>query len=97
MKARLAVLQQRRELLISRAAAQRSELAISTQNLQHHLRFVDMGYSLVQVMRKHPALSIASATLLLPVSRNKLFLWGSRLFTSWEVFSLVRRQWRNSG
>ena len=97
MRARLAYLRRRRGLLVSMAEAQRTELSFSTRDLQHHLRFVDMGFSLVQVIRKHPALSIASASLLLPTSSNKLLLWGSRLFTSWEVISLVRRQWRNAG
>lgn len=96
MRARLLYLQQQRALLVSRAAAQRTEFAFSALDLQHHLRFVDMGFSLVQVMRKHPALSIASATLLLPAPRNKLLLWISRLFASWEVFTLVRKQWRNT-
>lgn len=97
MRARLKYLQGRRALLVSRAAAQRTEFNYSALVLQHHLRFVDMGFSLVQTMRKHPALSIAGATLLLPSPRNKLLLWGSRLYTSWEVFTLMRRQWRNSG
>jgi hypothetical protein len=97
MRARLAYLRRRRELLVARAAAQRTEFTVSTLGLQHHLRFVDMGIALVQIMRKHSALSIASATLLLPSPRNKLLLWASRLFTSWQVFALLRRQWRNTG
>jgi len=97
MRARLAYLQQRRALLVSRAAAQRTEFNHSALGLQHHLRYVDMGISLVQIMRKHPALSIAGATLLLPTPRSKLLIWASRLFTSWEVFTLVRSQWRNTG
>jgi hypothetical protein len=96
MKARLDHLKRRRALLTSQAAAQRTALAFLAQDLQHHLRFVDMGFSLVQVMRKHPALSIMSATLLLPAPRNKLLLWSSRLLTSWKVFALVRKQWRNA-
>jgi hypothetical protein len=96
MNARLDYLQRRRALLVSLAAAQRTELSFPVRDVQHHLRFVDLGYSLVQVIRKHPALSIAGATLLIPAPRSKLLLWSSRLFTAWEVFTLVREQWRNT-
>lgn len=96
MKAQINSLKLRRALLVSQAAVQRSELPIITQDLQKHLRLVDMGFAIVKVMRKHPALAIAGATLLLPTGRNKLLLWSSRLFTSWELFAMVRQQWRNT-
>lgn len=93
MKKRLIYLKQRRALLVSQAAVQRSELPFIAQDLQQHLRLVDMALAIVKVMREHPALTLASATLLLPSPRNKLLLWSGRLFTSWEVFMLVRKQW----
>lgn len=96
MKKRLAYLKRRRALLVSQAAVQRSELPFSALELQQHLRLVDMGFALVEIMRKHPMLTIASATMLVPTRRNKLLLWGGRLFTSWELFTLVRKQWRNT-
>lgn len=96
MKARIDSLKLRRALLVSQAAVQRSELPFIAQDLQQHLRLVDMGFAIVKVMREHPALTIASATLLLPTGRSKLLLWSSRLFTSWELFAMVRRQWRNT-
>ena len=97
MNKRLIYLKRRRALLVSQAAVQRSELAFSAQDLQQHLRLVDMGFAIVKVMREHPALALASASLLLPARQNKLLIWGRRLFTSWQVFILVRKQWRNSG
>lgn len=96
MISRLDNLRRRRELLVAQAAAQRDELPIPRQQLQQHLRLVDMGFAAVRFMRQHPALTIASSTLLLPTGRNKLVLWSSRLFTVWEVITLVRKQWRNS-
>ncbi len=96
MNARLDYLQRRRALLVSLAAAQRTELFFSARELQHHLRFVDLGISLVQLIRKHPTLSIAGAIQLVPAPRSKLLLWSSRLFTAWKVFTLVREQWRNT-
>jgi hypothetical protein len=96
MKSRLAYLKRRRKLLVSQAAVQRSELPFITQDLQQHLRLVDMGYAIVKAIREHPALTFASATLFLPARQNKLVIWSRRLFTSWELFALVRKQWRNS-
>jgi len=95
MTSRLEYLRQRRKLLISEAAAQRSEVSFIATDLQQHLRFVDMGFAIVQAIRFHPALAASSATLLLPTPRNKLLRWSSRLFTVWEVFTLVRKQWRD--
>ncbi len=97
MSKRLIYLKRRRALLVSQAAVQRSELSLSAQDLQQHMRLVDMGFAIVKVMREHPALALASASLLLPSRKNKLIIWSRRLFTSWEVFTLVRKQWRNAG
>jgi hypothetical protein len=96
MRKRLIYLKRRRALLVSQAAVQRSELSFSAQDLQQHLRLVDMGLAIIKVMREHPALTLASATLLFPARENKLVLWSRRLFTSWELFALVRKQWRNA-
>ena len=38
-------------------------------------------------------LTTVSATMMLPAPKNRLLRWGSRIFTVWEVFSLVRKQW----
>jgi hypothetical protein len=95
MKSRLAYLKQRRKLLVSQAAMQRSELSITVQEFQQPLRLVDMGISLVQAIRKNSGLAFMSASLMMPAPRNKLLRWSGRLFTSWELFTLVREQWRN--
>jgi len=94
MTSRVEQLRIRRKLLVSEAAAQRSEVSFIATNLQQHLRFVDMGFAIVQAIRFHPAFAASTATLLLPTPRNKLLRWSSRLFTVWEVFTLVRKQWR---
>lgn len=96
MRKRLIYLKRRRALLVSQAAVQRSELPFIAQDLQQHLRLVDMGLAIVKIMREHPTLTFAGASLLLPAPRNKLLLWSSRLFTSWQVFTLVRKQWRKA-
>ncbi|MEQ6342435.1 MAG: hypothetical protein M3A44_12505 [Gammaproteobacteria bacterium] len=96
MNARVEYLRRRRELLVSQAAAQRSEVSFVALHLQKRLRLVDTGVAIVQAMRIHPVLTVlavASTTLLLPAPRNKLLFWPSRLFTAWELFSLTRKQW----
>jgi hypothetical protein len=90
MKAHVECLRRRRELLIVRAATQRSEVSSITLHLQQRLRPLDMGFAIVRAMRKHPVVAVASATLLLRAPRNKLLLWSGRLFTAWEFFYLLR-------
>ena len=94
MNARIDYLRRRRELLISQAAAQRSEVSYIALQLQSRLRLVDAGFAIVQAIRNHPMLAATGATMLLPTPRNKLLLWASRLFTVGEIFALVRTQWR---
>jgi hypothetical protein len=94
MKARIEYLRRRRESLVERAAAQRSEVSSVALHLQQRLWPVDMGFAIVQAMRKHPTVAVASAALLLRAPRNKLFLWSGRLLTVWEFFYFVRKQWR---
>ncbi len=96
MKKRLIYLKQRRALLVSQAAVQRSELPFVMQDLQQHLRMADMALAFVRLIREYPSLTLASATLVLPSPRNKLLRWSGRLFTSWKVFTLLRKQWLNS-
>ena len=96
MRKRLIYLKRRRALLVSQAAVQRSELPFISQDLQQHLRLVDMSLAIVKVIREHPTLTLASESLLFPERQNKILIWGRRLFTSWEVFILVRKQWRHA-
>lgn len=93
MSVRLEYLRRRRELLVLQAAAQRSEVSYVAIQLKKRLRLVDIGLAMVATLRYHPVLAMAS-TALLSAPRNKLLLWTSRLFTAWELFSVVRTRWR---
>ena len=93
MNARMKFLRRQREFLVSQAAAQRSEVAYAATHLQKSLRLLDMGFAVVQAVRAHPVLAVTSASLLLRTRRSKLLLWAGQLFTAWEVFDAVRRQW----
>jgi len=86
MKMRFEYLRRWRELLIVQAAGQRGEVSSITLHMPKRRWPVDMGFVIVQAMRKHPRLAVASVKLLFPVSRNKLLLLSSRLLTAWESF-----------
>ena len=93
MSARMKFLRRRREFLVSQAAAQRSEVSYVASHLQKRLRLLDMGYAIVRAVRIHPLLAVTGATLLLRTPRNKLLLWAGQMFTAWELFEAVRKQW----
>lgn len=94
MNTRVEYLRRRRELLVSQAAAQRSEVSFVALHLQKRLRLVDTGVAIIQAMRVHPVLAVASATLLLPTPRHKILFLPSRLITAWKFFGLIRKLWR---
>ncbi len=93
MNARGEYLRRRREFLVSRAAAQRSEVPYVASHLQKRLRLLDMGFAIVRAVRIHPVLVVTSAVLLLRAPRNKLLLWVGRLLTVLELFEVARKQW----
>ncbi len=93
MNARGEYLRRRREFLVSRSAAQRSEVSYAASHLQKRLRLLDMGFAIVRAVRIHPVLVVTSAALLLRAPRNKLLLWVGRLLTVWELFEVARKQW----
>jgi len=93
MSVRRENLRLRREWLVSQAAAQRSEVSCIASDLQHSLRWVDRGFAVGQALRAHPVLAAAGASMLLRITRNKRLLWVGQLFTAWELYSMVRKQW----
>lgn len=93
MISRKEYLRRRREWLVSQAAAQRSEVTYIASHLQKSLRWVDMGFSVGQALRAHPVLAVAGASLLLRTAKTRRLLWAGQLFTAWELFNVVRRQW----
>lgn len=93
MSARQDDLRVHREWLTSRAAAQRSEVAALTADLQQRLQWVDRGFAVGKALRNHPLLAATGASLLLRRTKSKRLLRVGQLFTAWELFSLVRKQW----
>ena len=77
MNARLEYLRRRREYLVSRAAAQRSEVAYCVAQLQKPLRLLDMGYAVVKAARIHPVqvpLKIVSTLDDIEIGHNRIGL-----------------------
>lgn len=93
MKARKEYLRLRREWLVSQAAAQRSEVAYVASDLQKTLRWMDMGVAVGRALRMHPVLAVAGATLLVHTSKTRGLFLAGRMFTAWELFNAVRKQW----
>lgn len=93
MSSRKEYLRLRREWLVSQAAAQRSEVSYIASHLQKSLRWVDRGFAVGQALRTHPVLAAAGVSLLLRTAKTKRLLWVGQLFTAWELFSVVRKQW----
>lgn len=93
MSTREDYLRVRREWLVSRAAAQRSEVASLAADLQKRLHWVDRGFAVGRALRRHPLLAMAGTSLLLRTTKSKRLLWVGQLFTAWELFSVVRKQW----
>lgn len=86
-------LRRRREWLVLQAAAQRSELSYLASRLEKSAWWVNLGFTVGRALRTHPVLAVAGASLLLRSARNNRLLWVGQLFTAWELFNLVRRQW----
>jgi hypothetical protein len=93
MSARKEYLRLRREWLVSKAAAERSEVGYDASHLQKSLRWVDTGFAVGQVLRAHPVLALAGVSLLLRAANAKRLLLAGQLVTAWELFSVVRKQW----
>jgi hypothetical protein len=93
MSARKDNLRRRREWLVSQAAAQRSEISCIALHMQKKLRWVDTGFAVGQALRAHPVLAVAGVALLMRVAKTRRLLWAGQLFTAWELFSVVRKQW----
>jgi hypothetical protein len=90
---RLIAIQQRRAVLVARAAAQRREVHEIFNVWSKPVALV--GW-LVAVMRRLSPLAItAAAALLFWMKRHHKWRWAGHLITAWEIISSLRRM-RNS-
>jgi len=93
MSQRLEDIKRRKQVLISRAAAQRSELTYLTLTVNKPLRFIDDVLAVIRAFRLHPVLAGVAVSSLLVTSRHRLLLWAGRIYTGWEIYQAIREQW----
>lgn len=93
MNKRRRSLQQRRELLVSRAATQRDDVSSIGAELNERLWPVDLGIGIAHALRRRPWWAVVGVAMLVAGGRRKrLLLLGSRLFTLWELAAVVRKE-----
>jgi len=92
MSARLKTIARRRELLVARAAFQREEFAMHTEELRPMLAIGSAVMRIGQVVRGHPVWSAVTAVVLWQVLKRPLrsFPWLARGLTLLTVIQRVR-------
>jgi hypothetical protein len=91
MNLKLAELARRREILISRSAAQREELAQAYQDLRRPLQIVKMMVGLAQTLAAHPELAAGLGAFFIGSGRwRKLPL---QLWMGWQALRPLRFLW----
>ena len=94
MSQRLEDIQRRKQLLISRAAAQRSELAYLTQTvINKRLLFIEDTLAVLRAFRVHPVLAGVAISTVLLSPLHRMFLWAGRIYAGWEIYQVIRAQW----
>jgi hypothetical protein len=89
---KLAILAERRQKLILKAAEQRSMLAQSIEPLRKALAIADRGLEIVRYFRQNPILMIGTTALLGIIRPLRYSKW---FHTGWVAFRLARnvRRW----
>jgi hypothetical protein len=93
MNTTLAAVVRRRQALVSRAAAQRAELAVLAERWHGPLSVADGAYRLGQALRRHPAISALAVAMLVRTQRHRVLMWSGALLTLWELYQAFREQW----
>jgi hypothetical protein len=93
MNTKLAAVVRRRQALVSRAAAQRAELADLAERWHGPLAVADGAYRLGQALRRHPAISALAVAMLVRTQRHRVLVWSGALLTLWELYQAFREQW----
>lgn len=80
------ILKTRRELLLARSRLQRQQLIWQGAQLQHELRFIEIGIHVAQTMRASP-IFIAALTAGLAIIKPRRVLWLANTgLTSWRLW-----------
>jgi hypothetical protein len=90
MNQKLAQLGERRRRLVAQAAAQRLALAHDVEPWRGRLALVDRGVDAVRYIRRHPALLVGAALLLVAWRPRRAVKWLQRGWLIWQVGRRVR-------
>jgi hypothetical protein len=90
MNHKLTQLGERRRRLVAQAAAQRLALAHDVEPWRARLALVDRGVDAVRYVRRHPALLMGAALLLVVWRPRHAVKWLQRGWLIWQVGRRVR-------
>lgn len=90
MNPRLALLRQRRELLVLRAQAQRLEVEALVQAWHRPLTFADALAAAARRLHRFWLVYALAVALLARSRRVSLGIWIGRIWTAWEIYRSLR-------
>lgn len=93
MNKRLAVIHQRRQLLLMRVAVQRLGVVQTIDAWHTPLAVFDTTVAVGRELRRHPWIIVFAAALLLRFPQHRLALWTARLVTLWKLYRTVHAEW----
>lgn len=90
MNKKLMLLAERRERLITQAAAQRMALAQGIEPWRIPLARVDQGLAALRYIKSHPAWIFGSAVLLAALRIGRVWKWARSARATWQVMHRQR-------
>lgn len=93
MNRRLALIRQHRQLLLTRVAVQRLDVAQVLEAWRTPLAVLDTAVTAGRRLRRHPWLIAFAAALLLKAPHHRLALWATRLVTVWKLYRTAQDLW----
>lgn len=93
MNKRLAVIHQRRQLLLMRVAVQRLAVVQAVDAWRAPLAVFDAALATGRKLGRHPWVIAFAAALLLSIPQYRYALWTARLVTLWKLYRTVQAEW----
>lgn len=91
MSRKLALLAERRRLLIAQAAIQRAALAHDVAPWRPRLALADQGIAAVRYVKNHPALLVGAALALAALRPRRVGTWLQRGWLAWQIGRKLRQ------
>ena len=87
----------RKERLISRAAQQRADIAVTCMKLRKPISIVDRGIEIIGYLKAHPLVLALAVAGVAAVGRRNLPRWIGRGFVVWRAWRALGVWMRNAG